>query len=96
MALSQTRQLTAVSAWKMPTCQTDLLLNQIKIVEQPGLGRHNALDRDLGSRDHIVRRQQHMFIIGQPGQQPVWPRMRVDFMLPYQHNGMTLKLLNAE
>jgi len=80
----------------MPTRQNDLLLNEIEIVEQPGLCRDNPLSwRGCGCHE-IIRRQQHALIVRKPWQQPVRPRVRIDSMLAGQRHRVPLQLLDAE
>lgn len=80
----------------MPTCQTDLLLDEIVIVEQPDFCRSNPLSRPGCGCHDVIRRQQNTRIVRQPGQQPVRPRTRIDAMLSSQRYRVALQLLDAE
>ena len=93
--LRQARQLPAVAAGQMPPRLGNLLLDQIKVVEQPGFCRHDPMPRGGGS-DHVIGRQQHPGIVGQLWQQAVRSRLRIDAMLTSQRHAMTLQLLKAE
>ena len=80
----------------MPTRQPDLLLDQIEIVEQPGLCWHDPLSRcDCGCH-HVIGCQQNARIVRQPWQQPIRTRIWINFMLARQRDRVTLQLLDAE
>ncbi len=95
-AIGEPRQLTAIAAWQMPPRHSDLLLDQVEIVEQPSLGRYRPLSRRRRRCDNIVRCQQDLFIVIQPRQQPVGARTRINPVLARQRHGVTLQLLDAE
>ena len=80
----------------MPSCQADLLFDQIEVVEQPGFGRHDPLSGRCCGGDDVVGRQQNLRIVRQPRQQPVRPRTRIDSILTRQRDRVTLQLLDAE
>jgi hypothetical protein len=63
------------------TRQTDLLLDQIEIVEQPGLCRHDTLPRRRCGGDDVVCRQQNARVVRQSRQQAVRSRARIDLVL---------------
>jgi hypothetical protein len=80
----------------MPSRLTDLLLDELEIVEQPRLCRYNPSSRPDYSFHHVIRRQQNAHIVRQSWQQPVRPRTRIDAMLASQRYRVTLQLLDAE
>jgi hypothetical protein len=86
----------AVPARQQPAHQTDLLLDEIIIVEQPGLCRRDPLSCPGCDCHDVIGRQQHARIVRQPWQQPVRPPARIDPMLTSQHYRVTLQLLDAE
>jgi hypothetical protein len=94
--IGQPRQLSAVGARQVPARQADLLLDQVEVVEQPGLGWHDPLPRRRGGGHDVVRRQQNPGVVRQPWQQLVRPAPRFDSMLARQRDRVTFQLLDAE
>ncbi len=94
--ITQPRQLPTVAARQIPTRQSDLLFDQIEIVEQPGFCWHELLILRGCGGHNVVRRQQHARIVRQSWQQLVPTRMWVDVMLASQRYCVALQLLDAE
>ena len=92
----QSRQLPAVAAGQMPAGQGDLLLDEIEVVEQPGLCRHDPLSRGGGRGDHLVGLEKDALVLVQPGEQPVFPGPPIDAVAARQRDGVVLQLIAAE
>ncbi len=92
----QSRQLPAVPAGQMPPSQSDLLLDEIEVVEQPGLCRQDPLSRRRGGGDRVVGGHQNALVLRQPGEQPVSARTTIDKVTACQRGGVVFQLIGAE
>jgi hypothetical protein len=95
-SIRQSRQLVAVGPREMQTRQTDLLLDQIEIVQEPFARRAAAPPFGLRASHQIVGVDQNPLVVRQTRQQPVRARLRVKPMPPRQGDGMPAQLLAAE
>ena len=95
-SIQQTRQLAAVGPRQMQPRQADLLLDQIKVIQQPFASRGDAPALGLRAGHQIVGLNENLFVVRQPQQQPIRPVFRVDPMLSRQRDSMPAQLLAAE
>jgi len=80
----------------MQTRHTDLLFDQIKVVQKPFARRGDAPALGLRTGHQVVSLNERPFVVRQPQQQPIRPVFWVDQMLSRQRDGMSLQLLAAE
>ena len=95
-AIDQPRQLPAVATGQVPAGQSDLLLDEIVVVEQPGFCRHDPLPGGGGSGDHLVGLEKDPLVLVQAGEQLVLSGPPVDAVCPRQRDGVVLQLVAAE
>ena len=95
-ALQQPWKLRAVGLGKMAAGGPDLLFDQVKIVQQPFVRRrHPAVGCHRG-HNHLMRFEQHRFVLLQAAQQVVRSSSRVHFVTTGQSFCMPLELDRTE
>ena len=94
-AVQEARQLPAIAAGQVPSGQLNLLLDQVKIVQQPFGGGGDAppwIDRHCGA----IEGSEDVLVLGQPGQQTIGPAPGDHLMMSCQCFRMARQLFNTK
>ncbi len=92
----EARQLLAVAFRQMPGGHPDLVLDQIKIVEQPFTGRRDPSVLLDGFGQQLGRRDQDRVVLCEPGQQLVGDALGRELVRSSERLAVLLHLVGAE